>query len=123
MCPDLIKKSSAGHDGQASDVWAVGVILFILVTGKLPFTAEFEADLTRRICSAKYQYPDEGKFLSNGCKHLIKRIFEPNAEKRITAAQILQDPWLLKLAGPEEKPEEQSKPKEAPIQEQPIAEV
>jgi serine/threonine protein kinase len=54
MCPDLIKKSSSGHDGQASDVWAVGIILYLLVTGKLPFTAEFEADLTRRICAAKY---------------------------------------------------------------------
>ena len=35
--------------------------MFILVTGKLPFSAEFEADLTRKICAAKYAYPEDGE--------------------------------------------------------------
>ena len=46
----------------------------------------------------------------------MKRILEPNAEKRLTAAQILKDPWVVKLAGREkenDKPSEgESKPKE-----------
>jgi len=47
MCPDLAKKAT--YYAQAADVWALGVILFILVVGKLPFFAEYEADLYRKI--------------------------------------------------------------------------
>ena len=57
MCPDLVKKNH--YSGQGADVWALGVILFILTTGKLPFNGEFEGDLFRKIQNAKYQYPDE----------------------------------------------------------------
>lgn len=47
MDPDLVKKQS--YSGHGADVWALGVILFILTTGKLPFYAAFEGDLHRKI--------------------------------------------------------------------------
>ena len=47
MDPDIVKKKE--YNGHAADVWALGVILFIILTGKLPFFAEFEADLFRKI--------------------------------------------------------------------------
>lgn len=47
MDPDIVKKNS--YNGHAADVWAVGVMLFICLTGKYPFFAEFEADLYRKI--------------------------------------------------------------------------
>ena len=55
MDPDLARK--VPYCGHAADVWALGVILFMLLTGKMPFFAEFEADLMRKIQGAKYSYP------------------------------------------------------------------
>lgn len=55
MDPDLASKKPA--NGHAADVWALGVILFNLLSGRMPFFADFEADLFRRIQAAKYQWP------------------------------------------------------------------
>jgi len=62
-----------------------------MVVGKLPFFAEFEGDLWRKIQVGKYTYPeevdDDGQKIqySNGLKSLIKRILEVNPLKRLTA--------------------------------------
>ena len=48
MDPDLVKKKP--YYGQCSDIWALGVMFFMLLTGKAPFIAQFEDDLARKIC-------------------------------------------------------------------------
>lgn len=69
-----------------------------MVVGKLPFFAEYEGDLYRKIQTCRYKIPDdndgEGRFVSPAVKSLIQRIFSKDATKRPTAAQILEDPWL-----------------------------
>ncbi len=52
MDPDIVKKQP--YSAQAADVWAAGVILYIIFVGKLPFFGEFEGDLYRKIQSGKY---------------------------------------------------------------------
>lgn len=98
MCPDLAQKKE--HLGGPSDIWALGVMLFILLTGKLPFYGAFEEDLFRRIINGKYKWPSlidkQGNPVepSNGAKNLVRRILMPDPLRRPTAQQILKDPWL-----------------------------
>lgn len=104
MCPDLVKKQMVNC--QAADIWACGVILYILVIGKMPFYAANELDLFRRIQTIKYKFPtkfddedEEDRSISPAAQRLIRSIFVRDASKRPTAANILEDPWLKNQLG------------------------
>ena len=85
MDPDIVRKSP--YNGPAADIWACGVILYIIFVGKLPFFGEFEADLFRKIQNGKFTSipADLG---DEKIRHLFKRIFEVNSSTRITAHQV-----------------------------------
>jgi serine/threonine protein kinase len=53
MDPDIVRK--VPYSAFAADIWAVGVILYIIYVGKLPFFGEFEADLYRKIQNGKFK--------------------------------------------------------------------
>ena len=76
MDPDLVRK--VPYNGQAADVWACGIILYIILAGSLPFFAEYEADLFRKIQGGKFKtLPQEV-----GCskvRNLLKQIFNVDA--------------------------------------------
>lgn len=82
MSPELAMRKD--HYGQPADVWALGVLLFIMLTGKLPFNGDFEDDLYRRISQCKIKITDEYQSLSNKVKSLFKKIFTADQTKRIT---------------------------------------
>mmetsp|Transcript_15024 Transcript_15024/g.10905 ORF Transcript_15024/g.10905 Transcript_15024/m.10905 type:complete len:97 (+) Transcript_15024:126-416(+) len=94
MDPDIVRKKE--YNGPAADIWAFGVILFILMTGKLPFFGEFEADLFRKIQKAKYMVP---KDMSADGKNILRRIFNPDPLKRATARDLLTDDFFRARAG------------------------
>ena len=92
MDPDLVKQKK--YSGHGVDVWALGVILFLLVTGGVPFWGDSEAELFKRIGIAKYSLPVKTRPYSKNIRALFAKIFQPNASLRITAQEILNDPWL-----------------------------
>ena len=94
MAPEVI----TGNYNEKCDIWACGVILYIMLCGKPPFYSQDEEELKRNICRMKYtfDYP-EFKKVSQDAIDLIKKILVP-PEKRLSAAEILQTPWIKENA-------------------------
>lgn len=85
----------------SADMWALGVILFIMLTGAHPFDLTGDAtdeEIEARIISPNYRIPIDSPrvtgHLSESAKTLIRRLMHPNPEKRLTALQMLQHPWV-----------------------------
>lgn len=87
--PELILKN--GYQGPEVDVWSMGIVLFVFVTGKLPFTGSDLLTLFKKIISCEYELPD---FLSEECKDLISKILVVDRNQRMTVDDILQHKWL-----------------------------
>lgn len=74
MSPELAQKKD--YLGPAADIWALGVMLYIMITGKAPFNGDYEADLYRKIQQCKYSYPDDPSLkISSKVKKLISKMF------------------------------------------------
>ena len=82
------------YDGTKIDIWGLGINLYTMVCGELPFYVEDENDintLINNITKGYYSIPD---YLSTECKDLIKKILEINPEKRITLEEIKKHKWV-----------------------------
>lgn len=89
VAPEIL--ANRGYDGAASDIWSCGVILYVILTGYLPFDDRNLAVLYQKIVKGDTQIP---KWLSPGAQNMIKRILDPNPAKRITMAEIKEDEWF-----------------------------
>jgi len=77
------------------DIWSIGVICYVLLCGFPPFYGESQKDLFENIMSGTFDFPSpEWDEVSEAAKEFIKKILVVSPEKRYTAAQCLNDPWL-----------------------------
>ncbi|KAJ8561691.1 hypothetical protein ON010_g7992 [Phytophthora cinnamomi] len=86
------------YHGPIADMWSLGVVLFAMVCGFLPFEDSNTNLLYKKILSANYKMPT---FLSANAQDLIRRILETDPEKRYTVDKIRQHPWLAGVQTPE----------------------
>uniref|UniRef100_A0A3B0MGI9 Calcium-dependent protein kinase 1 n=1 Tax=Theileria annulata TaxID=5874 RepID=A0A3B0MGI9_THEAN len=84
---------------EKCDVWSCGIILYILLCGYPPFTSPMDTEIIRLIIAGNYSYPDkEWHDVSDEAKNLIDLMLTYNPDKRISAAQALNHPWILKFS-------------------------
>lgn len=89
VAPEIL--ANRGYDGAASDIWSCGVILYVILTGSLPFDDRNLSVLYHKIIKGETEVP---KWLSKEAKNLIRRILDPNPITRITVADIKMDDWF-----------------------------
>ncbi|XP_030626418.1 serine/threonine-protein kinase MARK1-like isoform X3 [Chanos chanos] len=79
------------YDGPEVDVWSLGVILYTLVSGSLPFDGQNLKELRERVLRGKYRIPF---YMSTDCENLLKKLLVLNPVKRGSLEQIMKDRWV-----------------------------
>ncbi|NWW99024.1 SIK2 kinase, partial [Caloenas nicobarica] len=80
------------YEGPQLDIWSMGVVLYVLVCGALPFDGPTLPILRQRVLEGRFRIP---YFMSEECEHLIRRMLVLDPSKRLTIAQIKEHKWML----------------------------
>ena len=89
-CPEIIQ--NIPYNGYKADIWSLGVLLYILLTGSLPWRSLNQEEICRQIIEGNIVLPH---FLSDKAKDLIKSLLQSDPQKRPTADQVQDHPWMI----------------------------
>jgi len=95
--PEIVTRKA--YDPQLTDIWALGIILYAIVVGHLPFyhkNGERLQSMYHRIAEVKYTFPS-GVEIDKDAKNLISSILKYTPKSRATLDQILAHPWLQNI--------------------------
>ncbi|CAO3614260.1 unnamed protein product [Cunninghamella echinulata] len=91
MAPELCRAQHGEISGKAADIWSMGVTLYCLVYGHLPYTSTNIIELMDKIKDEPVTY----EHLENqDLLHLLERLLNKDPETRITMSELRQDPWV-----------------------------
>ncbi|KIJ13649.1 hypothetical protein PAXINDRAFT_100605 [Paxillus involutus ATCC 200175] len=89
--PELL--NAKVYTGPEVDVWSFGVVLYVLVCGKVPFDDQSMPALHAKIKRGLVEYP---VWLSAECKHLLSRMLVTNPAARASLSEVLEHPWMVR---------------------------
>ncbi|XP_047047339.1 calcium-dependent protein kinase 25-like [Lolium rigidum] len=91
IAPEVLKRKY-GHE---ADVWSMGVMLYIFLSGVPPFWAENENAIFTAILRGEIDFvSDPWPNISDGAKDLVRKMLHINPKERLTAIQVLNHPWI-----------------------------
>lgn len=91
MAPELVRKNE--YDGRQVDMWALGVLLYAMLTGMFPFRGQSESELYGRIQRGQYKMPAE--LMSRDARIIIQRLLETDPRKRARARDLMRESaWI-----------------------------
>lgn len=97
IAPEMLR--SDPH-GRPVDIWAGGVVLYILLSGKFPFGGKNESEYYQRVLYKQVYFPtDEWASVSAEAKDLVRGMLCKDPQKRLTADECLRHPWLKRARG------------------------
>ncbi|CAG9577109.1 unnamed protein product [Danaus chrysippus] len=79
------------YDGPKADIWSLGVVLYVLVCGALPFDGCTLSELRAVVLSGKFRIP---YFMSQECEHLIRHMLVVEPERRLSLRGVARHRWL-----------------------------
>lgn len=80
---------------QQSDMWSVGCIIFLLLSGNLPFMGRSQKELFKKIVSGKFEYDDDDWCdVSEEAKDLVTQLLVLDPDQRLTSAEALKHKWM-----------------------------
>lgn len=93
--PEIVEREAVGF---YTDMWACGVLTYVLLSGLTPFAGENDIETLKNVKACNWDF-DQGAFssISDEAKDFIKRLLTKEKEKRMTAHECLQHPWLKKM--------------------------
>eukprot|EP00112_Aurelia_sp_Birch-Aquarium-sp1_P013765 Seg2936.2 transcript_id=Seg2936.2/GoldUCD/mRNA.D3Y31 product="MAP kinase-interacting serine/threonine-protein kinase 2" protein_id=Seg2936.2/GoldUCD/D3Y31 len=116
MAPEVVEafQGDAPSYDKKCDLWSLGVILYVMLSGKAPFVGncgedcewekggscyECQRTLWRSIQNGKFEFPDkEWRHISYGAKDLVSNLLERDASKRLTVEEVLRHRWVAEGA-------------------------
>jgi serine/threonine protein kinase len=80
---------------QQSDMWSVGVIMYLLLGGDLPFMGRSQKELFRKIVIGKYEFPEDSwSHVSDEAKDLVKKLLVTDPSQRMSSKDAMASSWM-----------------------------
>ncbi|KAM7485261.1 hypothetical protein LguiA_001270 [Lonicera macranthoides] len=87
--PEVVRRK--GYDGAQADAWSCGVILFVFLSGSLPFDDSNLPNMYRKIYLREFNMPD---WISKSARNLIYRLLDPNPVTRMSIEEMMSNNWF-----------------------------